>query len=236
MRTYISLFLLFVVCALLSGGCVVTRMFGGPESPRPKEYQVTAAKEIATTNVKEIMKGQLEKQDGIEAVAIQALKAMAAADNNAKVEGITNIVANVSNQIRLSDGSAKLLSTLSGNVSKGISEMSALEYMAYTASQTAVAVSNKEKLLKGVSLGMEKGSKAAIWATGGTGLAALAAMGIGVLRRGKDRNNKEQLLKATGNVVNDFETKNPEAAKELKAMMAKATANLPVDAKKEFGV
>ena len=228
--------LIVSVVLVLCGGCSMLSMLSGPESPRPKEYQVEAAKEIATKNVVEIMKGQLGKQDGIEAVAIAAIAAMISADSNAKVEGLTNIVANTANQIRLSNGSAKLLATMSGATSKSITEMSALEYMAYTASQTAVATSNREKLAKGVSLGMEKIQKLAGLAAGGTGVGGLIALGIGMLRRGKDRNNKGGLLKTVGNVVNDFETKNPVAAKELKTMMAKATANLPVDAKKEFGV
>lgn len=227
--------LVSILSLLLCAGCL-GRMFGGPESPRPEPYQVDATKEIAVTNVAEIMKGQLGKQTGIGEIAIAAISAMAAADSNAKVEGITNIVANAANEIRRADGSAGLLSALSGNASKSISEMSALEYIAYTASQTAVVTGNRERVAKGVSLGLEKVSKLTIAGAGTGVIGSLVALGIGMMRRGRKAKEKDLLLKTTGNTINEFSAKNPDAAKELKGMIAKSTSTLPVDAKTEFGI
>lgn len=211
-------------------------MLGGPESPRPKEYQVEASKEIVTKNVTEIMKGQLGKQEGIGAVAIAALNSMSTADTKAKVEGITNIVANTANAIQEADGSAKLLSTLTGSTTKGIAEMSAVEYLAYSAGQTIVASGNREKVASGVKLGMEKIQQIAGIAGAGTGIGGLIALGVSTILRGRDSTRKKSLLNVTGSTIDKFTIENPEAGKILKAMIAKATSSLPVDAKKEFNI
>jgi len=221
---------------LISGGCALTKIFS-VESPRPEPYQVTASKEVTTSTVEQVMKGQLGKQEGIEAVAIAALQAIEKAETQFQVAAITNVVANTANEIRRADGSAKLLSELSGGANKSIAEMSALEYMAYAGSQTAVAMGNREKAAEGLKAGFEWGksqiSTVAGAATGGGGLIALA---LGMLSRGKKIKNKDAVLRATGNAVNELAVHQPVAGAELKTLLARKTAKLPVNADEEFGI
>ena len=236
MKKFISLMVCSMFIMFFGGGCILSDLFG-VDSPRPKEYQVEASKEITTTSVTEIMKGQLEKQDGIEAVAIAAIVAMEKADTKYKAAAITNIVANTANDIRRADGSAKLLSELAGKSNKSITEMSAMEYMSYVAGQSALAMGNREKLSHGIEAGFE-------WTKSMTGMLAggipaggtLLALLVGYMRRGKTLTNKDDLLKRTGNAINDFTTINKDAGGELKKLVAKKTSSVPLDVNKEFGI
>jgi len=225
--------IIFMVC-VGTVGCL-GNLFS-VESPRPLEYQVTASKEITTSTVEQVMKGQLGKQEGIEAVALKALEVIKHADG-VQVEGITNVVANTANEIRRADGSAKLLSSLSGESSKGIAEMSALEYMTYAGAQTALAMQNREQLAQGIKAGWQwTKSQIGVLAGGVTGGGSWLALALGLFGKTKTVKSKDTTLKVTGNVINKFAAENPEAGKRLKAMMAEATSGLPINARTEFGI
>lgn len=261
-----KIFYISVIVLFCGSGCgLLPSMLGGPESPRPKEYQVTAAKEIATENVEKIMEGQLGKQEHIAKVTVAAILALSGENNNkieedylndkdegevessrdvpvAKprikvnvskhvAEAITNTVANGVDALVIADGSAKLLSELSGKANKSISEMSAVEYLAYAGTQMAVATQNQQKLYSGIKTGIEWTSSNIALAGGGGSIAtALLAFGISAYRKMR---RKDRLLKSTGRVIDSYSAAYPEAGKTLKTSLAKATA---APAKVEFGV
>jgi hypothetical protein len=227
-RVVIPISIVVIICSGVAG-CLFAK---APESPRPKEYQVEASKTIATENVAEIMKGQLEKQDGIEAVAIAAILALTKTKEKYQVSGLTNIVANTAEAIKKADGSAKLLSTLSGQTSKSISDMSIPEYLAYTTALDKVNIQNRETVLKGVSFVKDITAKAiSIYSGGGITIAGLITGLLGYKSKNKTKTN---VLDKTGTTLVKVMKDNPEVEAKLKPALATLGSELPADIKKLF--
>ena len=232
-----KIFCVGIVCSLtlfLFSGCLLTSMLGGAESPRPKQYQVEASREIVNTNVPVVVGAQTNKQDNIKLVAIKALEIIKETTTPEQAEAITNVAANSFRAIEKADGTADIVSKIMRQGNSDILTMSTLQYAAYAAGQTAVAMRNREAAYKGIKAGWQwttaNIAKVAGGATGTGGLLAFALISYRKMR------NKDKLLKSTGNAVDKFAATNPEAGVALKSALAKEAAKLPIDAKKEFGV
>ncbi len=171
-----------VVVGLAVAGCA--NLLGGPESPRPKEYQVEATKEIITQNTTKIMESQLGKQDGIEAIALAALVAIGTSKTDTQMEAITNVVANTAASLERTQGVEKQLARMTGSGAEGLSDMSAIAYGMYAASQTAVSMGNREKMYSGIKAGF-KWTQNKIMGMAGGGLAGggLIGMLVGYMRK-----------------------------------------------------
>src|SRR3990167_8929211 len=130
--------LLVVVCAVLiifGNGCLLSSMLGGAESPRPKEYQVEASKEIVNSNVPVVVGAQTNKQDNIQIVALEALRAIEKITTPAQAEAITNVAANSFKAIEKANGTAEIVDRIMENSGENILTMSTLQYAAYAAGQ-----------------------------------------------------------------------------------------------------
>lgn len=215
-------------------GCLLQSMLGGAESPRPKEYQVEASSEIVNSNVPVVVGAQTNKQDNIQKVALEALKTIKETTTPAQAEAVTNVAANSFKAIEEADGTADIVSRIMRDGNSDILNMSTLQYAAYAAGQTAVAMRNQEAAYNGIKTGLQwTTANIAKVAGGATGAGGLIAFALSAYRKMR---SKDKLLKSTGNVIKEYAARQPAGGVELKAAMAKAAAKLPVDAKKEFGV
>lgn len=225
---------LAMIFGLGNSGCLLSSMLGGAESPRPKEYQVEASKEIVNSNVPVVVGAQTNKQNNIQIVALKALEIIKETTTKEQAEAVTNVAANSFKAIKDADGTKDIIGNMMEKGNDNILAMSTLQYAAYAAGQTAVAMRNQEALYSGIKTGIQWTSGNIAKAGGVMSLAA-ALFGFGVTSYRKMR-NKDRLLKSTGNTINEFVAAEPESGTKLKARLAKATSKLPIDAKTEFGV
>lgn len=226
---------IIIIFAMSSNsGCLLTSMLGGAESPRPKVYQVEASKEIVNSNVPVVVGAQTNKQDNIQIVALKALEIIRDSTTKEQAEAITNVAANSFKAIKDADGTKDIVGEIMQKGNDNILSMSTLQYAAYAAGQTAVAMRNQEAAYQGIKVGWQWTTKAIATVAGGvTGTGGLIAFALSAYRKMR---NKDKLLKSTGNTINEFVAAEPEAGTKLKGRLAKASSRLPIDAKTEFGV
>lgn len=226
--------ILFAGLVGLSSGCGTIMKAFTVESPRPNREQLETAKNISSANVPIIANMQTDKQAKIASVARAGLRAIAGATTPGQVEGITNIVANATEGIENANGTAKILGRLQEKSLEDVLKMSVVEYGMYAAGQSVVASHNIEKAKEGIKLGWQwtKGTLAAVIgvSTGGLGLIGFATM---MAKRAMERRG---LLVATGGAIEEFSIQNPTVGQDLKSVLAVAHSEIPVDAKKEFGL
>ena len=223
-----------VVLIILGNGCLLTSMLGGAESPRPKEYQVVASKEIVNSNVPVVVGAQTNKQDNINLVAIKALEIIGTVSTPEQAEAITNVAANAFRAIEKANGTADIVGSMMERGNSDVLTMSTLQYAAYAAGQTAVAMRNQEAVYKGIKAGWQwTTSTIASVAGGTTGVGGLLAFALSAYRKMR---SKDRLLKSTGNVIDVYSAAQPDGGVGLKTILAKAAAKLPVNAKEEFGI
>jgi len=228
--TIFAVVLIMFACS----GCLLTSMLGGAESPRPKEYQVEASKEIVNSNVPVVVGAQTNKQDNIQIVALEALKAIEKTTTAAQAEAITNVAANSFKAIEKANGTAEIVDRIMENSGENILTMSTLQYAAYAAGQTAVAMRNQEAVYQGIKVGWKWTTAGIASAAGGTTVfSGLVAFALSAYRRMR---SKDKVLKSTGNVLEKFIASHPEPGDELKNNLAKAGSKLATDVSKEFGV
>lgn len=224
----------------LAGCAGITRPFT-VESPRANRDQITAVKDITTTNVPVIVGAQTDKQRRAAEVARVAIHNIVNTKDTVQAEAITNIAANAITAIKDADGTAKILGHAQEKAAADILQMPLSQYMAYAASQGIVASRNQDTAYRGIKAGWQwtsgKIAEVAGMATGGTGVLAYA---VSLLLKKKKveqvAESRGKLLKTTGKVIDEFASKQPGAGGTLKTNLATAHSVLPVDAKKEFGL
>ena len=226
-----------VACAILivfCNGCLLASMLGGAESPRPKEYQVEASKEIVNSNVPVVVGAQTNKQDNINLVAIKALEIIGTISTSAQAEAITNVAANAFKAIEKANGTADIVGSMMERGNSDVLTMSSLQYAAYAAGQTAVAMRNQEAVYQGIKAGWKWTTAGIASAAGGTTVfSGLIAFALSAYRKMR---SKDRLLKSTGNVIDVYSAAQPDGGVGLKTILAKAAAKLPINAKEEFGI
>lgn len=217
----------------LAAGCAVMKPFY-TESPRPDARQISAVQSINERNVPVIVSAQTDKQNKIASVARAAIHNIRNAITSEQVEGITNIAANAIGGIQHADGTAKILGNMQGKSIQQLLQMPTAEYLAYTTMQGPQAEKNREAAYEGIKAGWEWTTSTiaeiAGAATGGAGL--ITVLGL-ALRKAMER---RKLLEVTGKVIDEFAADNPDAGEELKESLAVAHSELPINAKKEFGL
>ena len=209
-------------------------VMGGPESPRPKEYQVSAAGDMVNKNVPVVVRAQTNKQDNIKCLAEKAVQAIGSATTREQAEAISSISANAFSAIQNADGTAGIIGKIMSKSIDDVSRMSVGEYALYAATQGIVASRNQQAAYEGIKLGWQwtsgKIAEVAGAATGGTGLIAFA------LSMFKKAGNRKLLLVKSGNAIKEFVAEAPDAGKVLKKKLASAHSEVPVNANKEFGL
>ena len=216
---------------LAGSGCIglLTRSLGGPESPRPKEYQVIGAKETTVPVVKVLAAAQNRKVEAVEVISGDALASLKDATPE-QAEAITNVVANAVKAVEAVDGTAKYTSKLAGGTVENILDMDLGDYLAYTTVQGVVASRNQQAVYEGAKLGVQwtKGKVAGYGGLGAliVGLGTLAGFGF----RGKGV--LKLLNKKRAEAVERFAQENKVAGKKLKQKLAIADSTVPVDASK----
>lgn len=223
---------ILVVCLAFSGCAeLFSRAVGGPESPRPKEYQTESSERIVTASLPVIVEAQTNKQDNITAFGEKALEALKDAKTPEQVAGITDVFAKGAKFIMLADGTQKTVGTLLQKTTADVLNMPFGEYLAYTAGQTIVASRNQELAIEGIKVGWQ-------WTSGkiaGTGglLALITGLGswggINWFRRRKAEHTSKALVKGTDRVKAKF----PEKAEDINNEMAREAAKAPVDVNAE---
>lgn len=235
MKRYLCLVVALCFIGFAGSGCgTLMSTLGGPESPRPKEYQVLAAKELVNRNVPVVVRAQTNKQDNIRQLALVSVCAVGSSTTREQAMAITSISANAFSAIQNADGTAGIIGKIMSKSSEDIANMSMGEYAIYAATQGIVASRNQAAAYQGIKLGWEwtsgKLAGAAAAATGGTGLLAFA------LSMFKKAGNRKKLLVKSGKALKEFADENPNSAVALKKKLAGAASTVPVDAKKEFGL
>lgn len=235
-KTVLPGILLALICSIVFVGCsAVQSMFGGAESPRPKEYQVSASKDIVNTNVPVVIGAQTNKQDNIKLLAEKAVDAIKASTTKEQVEGIANVMANACSAIQLADGSAGMVSNLMGKSTGDILKMPVSEYLFYAAGQNVVASRNQQTAYEGLRIGWQ-------WTTANiTKIAGAAAGGVGLLSFAltafSKSKNRGKLLVASGEALKEFAQEEPEAWEhKLKPKLTSKHSQVSINAKKELKV
>lgn len=198
------------------------------ESPRPKEYQTNASKEVMLNSIPTIISAQIDKQRQIRAVTVSALHNISKATTAAQVESIAKIVPFAVDSIEHADGTNKILGAALNNYQDANLTQATSQYLAYAFNQANLASENREKLKQymssATSWGLDTIAELAGGGILGTGL--ISALVLTMLKSRK----RSQLLKADGQVIEAFDNQ------ELKDQLAKAHSSLGVDAKKEHGL
>ena len=232
-----ALLMKFMMCGLmffLIPGCLLTKMLGGPESPRPLEYQVQQSKDMITALVPGIVKAQIDKQKQIESVASKAINMIKGDLRGDQSEAITNVVANSVSAILRADGTKQVVGDIMNQGIEGVLKMPGMQYLAYSGLQTAAAIGNKERLYEGIKTGIKWSNTLIEYVVGGTGvMGTLVAFAISSYMKSR---SKDRVLKGTGQEIEKFAERYKDAGGELKAMLAKAASRMKIDAGKEFGV
>jgi hypothetical protein len=173
MKKYLWLVVLGFIGLMGSGCGTLMSTLGGPESPRPKEYQVSTVGDMVNKNVPVVMGAQTNKQDNIKELASVAVQAIGGSTTRDQAEAISSISANAFGAIQNADGSAGIIGKIMNKSSDEIMNMSMSEYAIYAATQGVVASRNQQTAYQRIKLGWE-------WTSGklaGAAAAALAALG-----------------------------------------------------------
>ena len=235
MKKLIVLIAVSCFVGFTGNGCSsLMSMLGGPESPRPKEYQVSATSSMVGDSVGVVVGAQTNKQDNIRALAAMAVMGIGSSTTDEQAAAISSISANAFSAIQNADGTAGIIGKIMSKSVDDISRMPMGEYALYAAAQGVVASRNQEAAYEGIKLGWKWTSgriaEAAGAATGGTGLLAFA------LSMFKKAGNRKKLLVKSGSAIKEFAAEAPDAGKVLKKKLASAHSEVPVNASKEFGL
>lgn len=228
-----AMLVIFALAIIFSGCASLLKPFS-VESPRPDKSQLDAVSGISQSNVPVIANMQTDKQDKIAAVAEQAIESLQNTTDPVQAEAITNVAANAIEGIQNADGTAKILGQGHSKTMSDILKMNPVEYLGYLAGQTPIALNNKEMAYKGIKAGWEWTNKTITEAAGaGIGGGGIIGLLVWALRKTV---NRGKLLTATAKAVNDYSKDNPAGGETLVNYLASEHSEVPVNAKKEFGL
>lgn len=231
----ILLFLCLVSLAITGSGCgLLASAVGGPESPRPKEYQVQSSAKVTTTATTQLTEVEKEKVQAINNIGVKAIEVLKDAKDPNQIRGIDSVAVKTSREVVAVDGTTGAVAGLAGKSVEDIAQMPTGQYLTYALTQGVVASRNQQAVYEGLKVGWRwtaaKVAEMAGGATGGIGLITLASLWLNkALKRRK-------LLIANGKAIKTFKEKHPEVWPDLKNTLASEHSEVPVDAKKEHGI